>query len=526
MKINGKIAAVALLSCAVGALATGLIDRYNSINRVRASYASWYKLNYVLSQVDRNYVDTVDRQSATDAALAAALAALDPHSVYMTPEPLKEAEEDLQGDFEGVGLQFNVPNDTAVVLSVIPGGPSEKAGLGTGDRILKVDSRNIAGTKTPQDTMVRLMRGPKGTKVVLTVGRDGERIPFEITRDKIPEKCVDAAFMMDDGRTGYVRLTKFTKNTYAECVAAFKSLEEKGMQRLVFDLRSNTGGYYDQVCNLANLFLPEDALIVYMEGLHRKRQDTRANGRGTYQDLPLAVLIDDGSASASEIFAGAIQDNDRGTVVGRRSFGKGLVQEPIFFTDGSGLRLTVARFYTPSGRCIQKPYGKDYAYDFYERYSHGELTCADSIRVDSTKVYNTVGGRTVYGGGGIIPDVFVPMDTTRATPFHSACNKKALTVRFASKFFDSHRADLRGLKTFEAVKAYMDSATVEADFLAFAASLGVKPSSPAERRDAMEYLLPQIKGLAARYSPVGEEAYYRYILPLDNAVGAAVKEDF
>lgn len=505
----------------LGALVATTASVVASRQRLRASYVNWGKLNVILNEIDRNYVDTVDRKALTDAALTAALQKLDPHSVYMLPEPLKEAEESLAGGFEGIGIQFNVPNDTAVVLSVISGGPSEKAGLLVGDRILRVNDRPIAGTKTPQDTMVRLMKGPKGTHVTITVGRDGELIPFDITRDKIPEHCVDAAFMLND-TTAYLRLSKFTRTTYEECFSAITSLRKQGMRKLIFDLRNNTGGYFDQACNLANLFLPEDALIVYMQGLHRRREDTYANGRGNQQDIGLCVLINDGSASASEIFAGAVQDNDRGVIVGRRSFGKGLVQEPIYLTDGSGIRLTVARFYTPSGRCIQKPYSEDYAYDFYERYAHGELTSADSIKVDSSKVYKTVGGRTVYGGGGIIPDIFVPMDTTRATSFYIACNKKAAVVRFSNRFFDTHRQRLLSISDFATLSTYLDSCNMEALFLDYCASLGIRPSSDAEWKESVPYMMPQIKGLCGRYSKVGEEAYYRYVLPIDEIVKAAV----
>lgn len=512
---------IAILSFLIGAmlvsLGTGIMHR----RQLRTSYNGWQKLNLILQQVDANYVDVVDHKKVTDAAVSAALQNLDPHSVYMEPEPLKEAEDGLAGGFEGIGIQFNVPNDTAVVLSVIPGGPSEKAGILAGDRLLKADDFVMAGVKMPQDSMVRHMKGPKGTKVTITVGRGSETIPFEITRDRIPENCVDAAFMIND-TTGYLRLSKFTRTTHFECVTATAKLVAQGMTHLVFDVRGNSGGYFDQACNLANDYLTKDAEIVYMQGLHRKREDVRANGNGLFRDLGLSVLIDDGSASASEIFAGAIQDNDRGVVVGRRSFGKGLVQEPIYFSDGSGVRLTVARFHTPSGRCIQKPYADDYAYDIYKRYADGELVSADSIKVDSTRIYHTLKGRTVYGGGGIIPDVFVPLDTTRASKFHIEVNKKALVVRFATKFMDRNREKLYGFENFEALSAWIESSDIEGQFLSYAASMGVK-AGKGEWEQTRRYLLPQVKGLCARYSKVGEEAYYRYILPIDEIVCKAVE---
>lgn len=512
----------AVAGLAVGVVAASYVSGYIYRRQMLSAISGWGKLNVILSQIDKNYVDTLDKAAMTDAAVYAALQKLDPHSVYMLPEPLKEAEEELAGGFEGVGIQFNVPNDTAVVLSVIAGGPSEKAGLLSGDRILKVDERTIAGNGTPQDTMVKLMRGVKGTKVTITVGRGQETIPFRITRDKIPEYSVDASFMLND-TTGYLRLSKFSRTTLDECYRAIEALSEKGMKSLIFDLRGNTGGYYDQACNLANLFLPEDALIVYLEGLHRERQDSRANGSAPFGSVSLSVLIDDGSASASEIFAGAMQDNDRGTIIGRRSFGKGLVQEPIYLSDGSGLRLTVARFYTPSGRCIQKPYSDDYAYDFYTRYAAGELVSADSIKVDSSKVFKTVGGRTVFGGGGIIPDIFVPIDTTRATDFYIECNKKAAIVRFSSLFFDRHRTKLSSIDDFDVLASYLDGCGIDREFLDFCAGLGVKPSSDSEWKESAVYMLPQIKGLCGRYSKLGESAYYGYVLPQDNVVRAAIE---
>ena len=457
----------------------------------------------------------------TDAAVVAVLSKLDPHSVYLPPVELEESVVELAGNFEGIGITFNVPNDTAIVLSTIPGGPSEKAGLLQGDRIIKVDERIIAGRKTPQDSMVLLMKGPKDTKVRLTVDRDGTEIQFDIVRDKIPVHCVDAAFMIDNC-TGYIKLTKFTRTTYREFKEAYEKLLKQGMTKLVFDLRNNTGGYFDQSLLLSNEFLAKDDLVVYMEGIHRPRQEYNADGRGRLQDIELAVLIDESTASSSEIFSGAIQDNDRGVIVGRRSFGKGLVQEPINFTDGSGIRLTVARFYTPSGRCIQKPYDKDYAYDIYERYAHGEMTSADSMKVDTTAVYYTVKGRRVYGGGGIIPDVFVPIDTTKATKFYLKCNKKATTVRFASAMFDKYRKQLAEISDISTLKKYLSDIDLESQFLEYAASVdGIKPGKGEWERSRI-YMMPQINGLVGRYSKVGEEAFYRFYLPIDDTIQTAL----
>ena len=512
----------ALLGVVLGVLATLLaVTVVNRNKKFDGDYNRWRKLNLILQEVQRNYVDTINMSAMTDAAVVAALAELDPHSVYLPPVELTESESELSGNFEGVGIVFNVPNDTAIVLSAIPGGPSEKAGLMQGDRIVKVDDKVIAGRKTPQDSMIRLMKGPAGTKVKITVRRDGTEIPFDIIRDKIPVHCVDAAFMIDD-KTGYLKLSKFTRTTYKEFKDASAKLLDSGMEYLIFDLRDNTGGYFDQALRLSNEFLQRGDKVVYMEGRQRPRQDFDADGRGTLKDVKLSVLIDEGSASSSEIFAGAIQDNDRGTIVGRRSFGKGLVQEPINFTDGSGIRLTVSRFYTPSGRCIQKPYDKDYAYDIYERYAHGEMTSADSMKVDTTAVYYTVKGRRVYGGGGIIPDVFVPMDTTKATKFYIQCSKKATPLRFASATFDKYKKELSSIDDFDQLAKYLKSIDLGTQFLEYAAKVdGIKPSE-GEWEESKPYMMPHILALVGRYSKLDDEAFYRFYLPVDDTIQAAL----
>lgn len=524
MNRNGNILLVAILGVVIGVLLSVTAGRFYSSNRkFDGDYNRWRKLNLILEQVQANYVDTIDMKKMTDAAVVAALSELDPHSVYLPPVDLEESETELAGKFDGIGIQFNVPNDTAIVLSVIQGGPSEKAGLMQGDRIIRVDDEVIAGTKTPQDSMVHLMKGPSGSKVKITVNRNGSEIPFEITRGKIPVKCVDASFMIDD-TTGYIRLSKFTRTTYREFTQASEKLLGQGMTRLIFDLRGNTGGYFDQSFLLCNEFLPEDAQIVYMQGLHRARQDFNADGKGELQDVGLTVLIDETSASSSEIFAGAIQDNDRGAIIGRRSFGKGLVQEPINFTDGSGIRLTVARFYTPSGRCIQKPYsdGTRYAYDIYERYRHGEMTDADSIQVDSSEVYHTVKGRTVYGGGGIVPDIFVPMDTTRATDFYIKCNRKATQMRFASHIFDRYKSTLSQIDDFSRLSEYLDGLRLDRKFLDFAKNTdGIVPGE-GEWEKTEGYMMPQLKALVGRYSKLDDEAFYRFYLDIDETIKVAL----
>ena len=512
----------ALLGVLVGVLVTVSIYTIRSSRGVRKSYESWQKLTYIMEYIRKNYVDTVDARQVTDAAVTGALARLDPHSVYLPPVELEEAESELADNFEGIGIQFNVPNDTAIVLEVIKGGPAEKAGMNKGDRILKVDDEVIAGVRFPQDSMVRRMKGPSGSKVDITVQRDGEETVFGITRGKIPVHCVDAAFMLND-TTGYIRLTKFSRNTYREVSEAASELLEEGMNRLIFDLRDNTGGYFDQALLLGDMFLEKGDEIVYLEGAHRKREDSRATGNGLLRDIELCVLINENTASSSEIFAGAIQDNDRGVIIGRRSFGKGLVQEPVYFNDGSALRLTISRFYTPSGRCIQKPYEDDYRYDLYKRYASGEMFDRDSIKTDSTLAYKTVHGRTVYGGGGIIPDVFVPVDTTRATNFYLDCNRKATQMRFASWMMDHYKKELSAIDDYARLDAFFRRVDLETLFLSFASSRDGLTPAKGEWEKTEPYMMPQVRALTARYSALGENALY---LPVDETVRIALQTNF
>ena len=514
-----------VLGVVIGALITLSVVRYRDAKHlINTRYADWRKLNLVLDMVEKNYVDTLDREGMTDAAIVAALSRLDPHSVYLPPQELEASQEELAGNFDGIGIQFNVPNDTAIVLEVIPGGPSEKVGLMPGDRLLKVDDKVIAGVKFPQDSMVRRIKGPSGTKVTVTVKREGEIIPFEIVRGKIPMHSVDAAFMLQDS-IGYLRLSKFSRTTFRECHEAALKLKEEGMKHLIFDVRDNSGGYMDQALLLSNDFLSQGDTIVYIEGLHRAKEVYRADGRGDLQEMGLTVLISENSASASEIFAGAIQDNDRGRVVGRRSFGKGLVQEPFFFSDNSGVRLTVARYYTPSGRCIQKPYdgSRDYAYDIYYRYADGEVFSADSVKLDTADVHHTRSGRLVYGGGGIMPDVFVPMDTTRASDFYIACNKKATQMRFASAIFDKYSRRLQAIDNFRDMDIFLNNINLEVEFSQYAKTVDNIHCTEAEWDESEPYLLPQLKALISRYSRLGENAFYKYYLPVDYTVENAVK---
>ena len=491
-------------------LGAGVVMTANRLSEnrrlLKVQYSDWRKLNLILQTVDENYVDEVDREKVTEAAVSAALQALDPHSMYMPPRRLEETEEDLAGNFSGIGIQFNVPNDTAVVIEVIPGGPAEKLGMQPGDRLLKVDTTSIAGVSFPQDSMVRRMKGPSGTKVTVTVKRGSEVIPFDITRAKIPTHSVDAAFMVND-TTAFVRLSKFSRTTAAEFLDAAKGLQKQGMKHMVVDLRDNSGGFFDQALILSNYFLPKNKLIVYMEGLHRKREEYHADGNGFLKDVGLTLLVSDGSASSSEIFAGAMQDNGRAKLVGRRTFGKGLVQEPVNFTDGSGIRLTVARFYTPSGRCIQKPYSDDYQYDIYKRYENGEMVAADSMHVDN---------------GGIVPDVFVPIDTTKVESFYINCNRKATPMRFASAYFDGHRSELQAIDSYPELVRYLDRAGLEKGFLAFAKKHdGLEPTA-SEWQVEKTYMMTQVQALVGRYSKLGDNAFYHLYLQTDDVFKAAM----
>ena len=502
-------------------IVTRYCDSGNIRRELEIKAGQWDKLMLILGEIDRNYVDTLDYSKITEETIPLLLEKLDPHSVYLPPQELKSAEEELQGNFDGIGVQFNVPNDTAIVIQVISGGPSERAGVLSGDRIVEVDGKRVAGVKLDQDSLVSMLKGISGTvvKVGFKRGNSKSVLRLDIKRDKIPVKSVDVSYMVDKN-TGYLKLSKFTRTSHKEVTESLKLLREGGMKSLIIDLRGNTGGYLDQALLLSNEFLEKGSLIVYMEGLHRKREDYFADGRGSYKDIKLKVLIDEGSASSSEIFAGAIQDNDRGTIIGRRSFGKGLVQEPIYFSDKSGIRLTVARFYTPTGRSIQKPYRDDYRNDIIERYKHGELTSVDSIKQDASLKFTTPKGKVVYGGGGITPDIFVPIDTTGITKFFIKSNENGLVFRYSSEIADLYRSDLRGIKSLKELNSFLDSKNLERGFLEYAAKRDIVPSSE-EWKLSGPILITQLKALVGRYSSLDDNAYYPIISEIDNVIKVA-----
>ena len=412
------------------------------------------KIGQVLDLIDRQYVDTVEKNALVEEVLQDILQRLDPHSYYISAAELRAAQEPLEGSFEGIGVEFAIQRDTVVVMAAVEGGPSEALGIRAGDRILAADGVNMAGVGIPNDVVMRTLRGTKGSKVTVDLLRQGRPDPFPvtITRGKVPINSVAVSLLSDDG-TGYIKLIRFAKNTHDEFMKAALTLREQGMQRLVLDLRGNGGGYLNAAIDLADEFLDKGMTIVYTQGRHSPRRDITATARGSFKDIPLAVLIDEGSASASEIIAGAIQDNDRGLLVGRRTFGKGLVQEHVDLPDRSAVRLTTARYYTPSGRSIQRPYGDgiNYRDDWEDRMSHGEFFSADSIRIDSGQVFRTLKGRTVYGGGGVMPDIFVPTDTAEGSHYLTQLFFTGALNQFA---FDVADRDRQKLLRFGSHKAF------------------------------------------------------------------------
>lgn len=503
----------------VGSVITRFVD-YRKFSSLNVSSGNWSKISLVLQQIENNYVDEIDYEGISEKIIPEILKELDPHSLYLPPQELKEADEDLQGNFDGIGITFNVPADTAIVISIIAGGPSEKAGLIPGDRIVSVDGKNVAGVKFPQDSMIRLLRGASGSHVKVQVKRDGELVDFDITRGKIPVKSLDVSYMMDD-TTGYVKLSRFSRSSYMEFLQAMVKLRSEGMKKLVFDLRDNPGGYLDQALYLSNEFLDKGDLIVYMQGQHRQRQDFRADGNGLSKDLELVVLINENSASSSEIFAGAVQDNDRGTIVGRRSYGKGLVQEPIYFTDKSGIRLTVAKYYTPTGRYIQRPYvkGDDDSYrdDIVERYIHGEMMDEDSIPRNDSLKFVTPGGKIVYGGGGIIPDIFVPVDTAGVTDLLVKINRQSAQVKFSIEMSDRYRKDLQKVNTLDELDELLDRMDLENEFRKYLRRTSISINE-AQWKISEDVFMTQIRAMIGRYSKLEDDAFYPIISEIDNVI--------
>jgi carboxyl-terminal processing protease len=457
------------------------------------------KLNSILNIIEANYVDSVNRNDLVETAIPSILKKLDPHSVYIPAKDLARANEPLQGNFEGIGISFNMLTDTILVISTIPGGPSEKLGLLPGDKILYVNDSLVAGRHISDEKVMGMLKGKRGTIVKIKILRNGQKelLPFDITRDKIPIYSVDVDYMVNDS-TGYIRINTFAMTTFDEFMKGLSELKSKGMTNLILDLRANSGGIMEAAIQIANQFLKEGQLIVYTKGRAQPRRESKATGDGEFETGKLVVLIDEWSASASEILAGAIQDNDRGTIIGRRSFGKGLVQEPIPFSDGSGMRLTVARYYTPTGRSIQKPY-KDgfekYYDDLNERYTHGEFEVSDSIHFSDSLKFTTPEGRTVYGGGGIMPDKFVPVDTSGVSPYF--VKVRSLIYRFALKYTENNRDVLKKYLEPGEMEKFLDNQALLDQFIQFAAANGVK-KDPADLKISGHIIQTQVKAYIAR----------------------------
>ncbi len=491
------------------------------------------KLTYTLSLIENQYVDSVSMDSLAEHVIPLLVKELDPHSVYIPASEMQALNEPLEGEFDGIGVVFNMATDTVIVLNVIPQGPSDKAGIKAGDRIIEIGDSVVAGRKIPQNNVVKMLRGPRGTTVHLGIGRQGISglVPIDVERGVIPIRSIESAFRIADG-VGYVKLGQFARTTYDEFRRALASLRAEGVTKLIFDLRGNSGGFLDQAIAVANEFLHKGQLIVYTEDRRHEQLREYADGNGSAQDMEVVVLIDEGSASSSEILAGALQDNDRGTIVGRRSFGKGLVQRQIPYSDGSALRLTTARYYTPTGRSIQKPYtiGDDESYeeDIWNRYKNNEFFSADSIHFADSLKRTTPGGKVVYGGGGIMPDVFIPADTTDVTKYFIEVSGRNILYRYTIEYADRHREVLNAVQTIGDLQALLDSdKTLVDDFVRYAARKGVAPryGDIARSRRLIE---AQLRAYIGRNTKLEDNGFYANIYPVDNVIVRAVgilKED-
>lgn len=486
------------------------------------------KINAVLNLIQSEYVDSIDVKDLVEQAIPAIIGNLDPHSYYIPASDIRAENEKLDGSLSGIGVSFFMMNDTANVDQVIPNGPAEKVGMLAGDRIISVNGESIVGGTLTAEGIRSKIRGEKGTKVKIGVKRNSSKktLTFTITRDDIPMNTIDVSYMIDD-KTGYIKIAQFGKNTYDEFFAALSKLKKDGASRYIVDLRGNPGGYMEMAILMVNEFLEQGELIVYTKG-RKEREDIQvwSDDQGSFHDAQVAVLIDEYSASASEIMAGALQDNDRGLVVGRRSFGKGLVQKQIYLPDSSAIRLTIARYYTPSHRCIQKDYTlgdeDDYSKELYDRYSHGELYSADSIKVDKSKIFRTANGRIVYGGGGIVPDIFVPNDTTGVTTYYRAVANLGLLQQYVYTYVDINRDQLKNVKTVKKLMGMMPSDdALTYDFVCYARDNGV-PMRWYYINLSRSLIARQLRALVIR-DVLGSEEFYRYYNRTDNTVNAALK---
>ena len=487
------------------------------------------KMVQTVSAIRSYYVDDIKLDTIYDRVIPKLLSELDPHSEFIPAKDFKSVNESLEGEFDGIGIVFNASTDTIMVLSVIPQGPSDKAGLRAGDRILRIDGRDVAGQKIPQDSMVRLMRGPRRSHVKLSLQRHGlkELVEVDVVRGAIELHSIETSFMLRrNPNIGFVRLSQFSRTSHAEMRKAIDELLAEGMESLILDLRGNGGGFLDQAILIVNDLLPSGKLIVYTEDRARKQQREYSKN-GKYPELDVVVLVDEFSASSSEILAGAVQDNDRGLVIGRRTFGKGLVQTQMSFADGSAMRLTVARYYTPTGRSIQKPYtnGDDEAYqmDIINRYNRNEFFTQDSIHFDASLKYTTPGGRTVYGGGGIMPDIFIPLDTLGITPYYNKVWNMNVLYRYTLDFTDKHRSEIDAIKSLSQLDSMFERHNLVEDFVAYAERHGVKRN----RKDiatSRSIISAQLRAYIGRNTPLSDAAFYYNIYPNDKVLQRAVEE--
>lgn len=520
---NRYMPLIMALCVIIGIIIGTFCAKHFSGNRLNIINSGSSRLNNLLRIIDDQYVDPVNIDSLVDKAIPQILADLDPHSVYISAKDVQAATDDLKGSFSGVGIEFTIRQDTIHVQNVIKNGPAERAGLIAGDKIVNVDGQSFVGKKVTNEEAMRRLKGPKDTKVKIGVIRYGQRgiKYYTVTRGDIPQKSVTSAYMLDN-KTGYIRIKNFGENTYAELLIALAKLQQSGFSNLVIDLRDNGGGILQSAVQMAGEFLPKNRLIVYTQGRRSPRQDYRSDGRGSYQDIPMVVLINEGTASAAEIFAGAMQDNDRATIIGRRSFGKGLVQQQIAFPDGSMIRLTIARYYTPSGRCIQKPYiagdEKDYEDDILSRYQHGEFFSRDSIK-HVGPAYHTILGRTVYGGGGITPDIFVPEDTTNVTSYYKEAIMSGLILQFAYNYTDDNRPKLRNFKDMLALANYLEKQNIVDQFATYANKNGLQRRNLLIRKS--HSLLETFLNSRIIYNMLDEQAWNQYINQDDPVIKAA-----
>lgn len=494
--------------------------------KVYSTSKNFNKLNEIINYIENEYVDTVEKNTIVEETVQHILQELDPHSYYISAEELQSYNEPLEGNFEGIGVQFNILKDTIIVITAISGGPSERVGIMAGDRIIEVDSQVVAGIGITNKEVIAKLKGKKGTKVNLGVQRRGasKLLNFTITRDKIPIYSVDASYMIQP-TIGYVKVNRFAKTTYEEFATATEDLKNQGMQQLILDLRGNGGGFLDAAIDMADEFLANNLTIVYTEGRKRSKKIYTATRQGGLESVELIVLVDEGSASASEIVAGAVQDNDRGLILGRRTFGKGLVQEQTSWPDGSATRLTTARYYTPVGRCIQRPYDNgvdDYYEQFNHRYERGEFTNADSIQLPDSLKYTTPKGKVVYGGGGIMPDVFIPIDTSGASYYLSEVSYKGLLNEFGFNYADKHRAELLKYNNAQTMaQQWKLSDAVINEFIAFAEKNGV-PFNQEEFNISKARIVARLRAHINR-TVFGQEGFYREYHVNDNALNKAIQ---